>query len=314
MRAHPPVYHRKTGARRFWYAPGPRYRRHLKKYLVGLCLVGLVVTGSRLYLYAAESRQTTKTNEAVALLYHLEDAQVAAETIVPKPAVTGVLLGIPTPTPAPFTFQRVSEKAMPRFSSLLQANGDVIGWLTIKGMLDLPVVYRDNTYYLTRDVYKKKSTAGTLFLDEKHPLLPSTQHLVIHGHNMKDGSMFGRLQRYLELDYFQKHGIFQFDTLYQESSYVVFAVLVVPENVHSAGYINYLGHPSFHSAAQFAEFVNDLKERSVYVITIPIAEDDALLTLSTCYGDGRLLVAARRVRPDESQLDLKQLLGYARKR
>ncbi len=309
-----PSYHRKTCTRQFRYVPGPRYWRYLKKYLVVLRLVGLVVMGSRLYLYAAESRQTKKTNEAIAVLYYTGETQKTEESILINPAVTGVLLEMPVTSPAPTAFQQVSGKALPRFSSLLQENGDVIGWLTIKGMLDLPVVYRNNTYYLTRDVYKKRSAAGTLFLDENHPLLSSTQHLVLHGHNMKDGSMFGRLQRYLKLDFLQKHGFLQFDTLYQESSYVVIAVLIIPENVHSVGYINFLGHPSFRSTAQFTEFVNDLKERSVYVITIPMGGDDALLTLSTCYGDDRLLIVARRVRKGESISDLKQLLGYARKK
>jgi sortase B len=218
-----------------------------------------------------------------------------------------------TPAPA-FVFQKIGATPLPRFETLLKANPDVIGWLNIRGELDLPVVYRDNEYYLTRDVYRKKSPAGTLFLDKNHPFAATAQYLVIHGHNMKDGSMFGRLAHYLELSYLQKHCIVQLDTLYQKDTYVVFAVLVVSENVHEAGFINFLGYPSFSSPDQFMEFVNGLKDKSKFAIPVTVDATDALLTLSTCYGDDRLIIVARRVRPGESASSLKAMVGYALKK
>jgi sortase B len=130
---------------------------------------------------------------------------------------------------------------------------------------------------------------------------------------MKDGSMFGRLQRYLEIGYLQKHCVIQFDTLYQESTYVVFAVLIVSENVHEAGFINFLGYPSFSSQDQFMDFVNGLKDKSKFAIPINVDASDALLTLSTCFGEDRLIVVARRVRPGESAASLKSMVGYALK-
>jgi len=261
-----------------------------------------------LYRYIARSTQTRQTNEAVAALYHTGDTAAPAHTI--KPGVTGAPFITPSPVPEA-VYQKIGTAPLNKFKDLLIANPEVIGWLNIRGELDLPVVYRDNEYYLTRDVYRKKSSAGTLFLDENHPLAASAQHLVIHGHNMKDGSMFGRLQRYLDLGYLKKHCIIQFDTLYQESAYVVFAVLVVPENVLSARFINYLGYPVFSSQDQFTDFTNGLMDQSKFAIPIKVDASDAIMTLSTCHGEDRLIIAFRRVRPGESVSYLKTMTGYA---
>ena len=250
------------------------------------------------------------TNASIAHLYNSSKTLEPNVTATSKAGVTGVPLKKSTPVPA-FVYQTIAEKPITKFGELLKANKDVIGWLSIKGELDLPVVYKDNEYYLTHDVYKKKSQAGTLFLDENHPLTANAQHLLIHGHNMKDGSMFGHLQRYLEVGYLKKHGIIQFDTLYAQENYVVYAVLVVPESSRKAGYINYQGYAKLNTAKQFAEFVEGLQARSKISIPIKVADTDTLLTLSTCHGDDRLNVALRRLRPNETAADVRQLLGYA---
>ncbi len=304
-------YHRKHNTRQYRYAPGRRsITNTMRAALVVLCMIGVVFSGLQVYRYFADSLKTRSTNEEVASLYHAAEAPESTPVYTMRQGVTGVPLAAPTPSPAS-VFQMIGESPLPRFNTLLNANPDVIGWLNIRGELDLPVVYRDNEYYLTRDVYRKKSTAGTLFLDENHPLAASAQYLVIHGHNMKDGSMFGHLQRYLELGYLQKHCVIQFDTLYQENTYVVFAVLVVSENVHDAGFINFLGYQAFSSQDQFMEYVNGLKDKSKFAIPVNVDAPDALLTLSTCYGEDRLIIVARRVRSGESASGLKAMVGYA---
>ena len=315
-------YRQERGVRRHWVAAGHFRRRRTRRSLFGskartglalLCLVGLMTSGILLIRYAVESRQANATNEAVQALYHGDESAPEADTAV-IPAATGVLLKAPEPTEKPVKVLKTSGSVLPKFKSLLRTNKDVIGWLTIQDVLDLPVVYRDNTYYLRRDIHKKRSSAGTLFLDENHPLRTSVRNLIIHGHNMHDATMFGRLHRYLRLSYLQKHSVIQFDTLYQENTYVVIAVLVVPENVRDPKYLNYLGHPSFHSGKQFLDYVGELVERSVYEIPIDIHENDAILTLSTCYEDERLLVVGRRLRPEESLSDVLERMWEAREK
>ena len=52
-------------------------------------------------------------------------------------------------------------------------------------------------YYLRRDFEEQYSLAGTPFLDVRSSPADS-RNLIIHGHNMKDGSMFAPLRFYLE--------------------------------------------------------------------------------------------------------------------
>ncbi len=307
-------FHHAGGRGRRTYASRRQRKVRLRSALVLLCIAGFLTSGIQLFRYASESLKTQATNESIAEIYHEAAAAVAAPTRAP--AVTGVLLETPSPTQKPkaVRFQKTSGDVLPKFAPLRRVNKDIAGWLTIGGVLDLPVVYRDNSYYLRRDIHKKKSAAGTLFLDENHPPKAKAQHLVIHGHDMKDGSMFGKLSRYLRLNFLQKHCVLQFDTLYQENTYVVIAVVTLPEDVRDPAYFNYLGYPSFRSGAEFLQYVGTLTKRSAFEIPVETNESDALLTLNTCYGDDRLLVVARRVRPGENIAALKEQVMAARAR
>ncbi len=300
--------------RRYRYSP-PGRRALLRKLLAVFCLLGALAAGVRLVFYFAESRQTQKVNSAAAVLYHGAEEAEPAQTPEPlRPAVTGVLI-TPPPAAAQAAFQTILSKPLGKFTDLIKTNPDVAGWLNIPDMVDLPVVYRDNTYYLTHDFNRQKSSAGTLFLDVYHPLKASAQYLLIHGHNRKDGTMFGKLQRYLSLAYYREHPIITFSTLYQQSTYAVFAVVKVPQSAHAAGYMDFAGHTSFATAQEFESFAGELADNSVFSAAIGVQADDALLVLATCYGDdGRLLVAARRAREDETAAWLKQLAGYAREK
>ena len=305
-----------VGARgRRTYASRRQRNDRLRSGLALLCIAGFLTSGILLFRYTSESLQAQATNESIAALYH-EAAMAGVAAPTRAPAVTGVPLEMPSPTKKPKAarFQKTSGDVLPKFEPLRRVNKDIAGWLTIGGVLDLPVVYRDNSYYLRRDIHKKKSAAGTLFLDENHPPKAKAQHLVIHGHDMKDGSMFGKLSRYLRLNFLQKHCVFQFDTLYQENTYVVIAVVTLPENVRDPAYFNYLGYPSFRSGAEFQQYVGTLTKRSAFEIPIETNKSDALLTLNTCYGDDRLLVVARRVRPEENVAALKEQVLTAQAR
>ena len=120
--------------------------------------------------------------------------------------------------------------------------------LYTSNVLDLPVVYRNNSYYLTHDFNKNKSTAGTIFLDENHPMTERTQNLLLHGHNMKDGTMFGRLAQYEKnLEYLKAHAFIDFSTLWHQERYVVFAVLDVSLDIGDDRFVEYFAHPTFKS-------------------------------------------------------------------
>ena len=246
------------------------------------------------------------------------DASALAHESASEPTAVSRLASESTPEPSvqPIAtlkpeYQLVSEEIRPEMRELFAKNRDLVAWLRISGMVSLPVVYRDNTYYLTHDFDRKSSSAGTLFLDELHPLVPKTQHLVIHGHNMYDGTMFGLLSHARKLDFVRDHGFASLNTLYREERYVLFCVNSVPENVNAGGYIAYTGTPAFRTEHQFNAFIQALREHSFYEIPITVTPADALLTLSTCLDDERLILTYRRVREGESEESLQMLLNQS---
>lgn len=196
---------------------------------------------------------------------------------------------------------------LPNMQKLLETNRDTVGWLYIKGILSLPVVYRDNEYYLTHDFNGSHNTSGTLFLDKNHPITADAQNLLIYGHNMRDGSMFGLLTHYQRADYLKKHPFIRFSTLWEDEEYVIFAVVNASIDPQDERFISFYTHPSFSSDEEFEAYVRQLKAMSCRKTYINVKSGDALLTLCTCVGNDRLIVAARRIRPNESKATLQTL-------
>ena len=84
------------------------------------------------------------------------------------------------------------------YQSLLDENADCIGWLKISDTdISYPVVLgEDNEYYLHHDFQKNYAICGTLMLDYRNDIDARQEHLIIYGHQMKDGSMFKQLNGY----------------------------------------------------------------------------------------------------------------------
>lgn len=279
--------------------------------------------------YIAHSRATKRTNAQLQAAYEGAAMEAAPEEAptpsAPAISATPAFSGTPaicataaaTPTPRPgllLQYQTIGASLLLEMGELYAKNDDLVGWLRIPDVVNLPVVYRNNRYYLTHDFYGEESAAGALFLDAHHPFKARTQHLVIHGHNMHDGSMFGRLAHYQTTRYVRAHGLVTFSTLYRVEKYAVFAVAIVPEEVSAAGYIPYTGTPVFQTEAQFADFIEKLKANSLYSIPIDVAASDALLTLSTCLDDDRLIVACRRLREGETEAEMQKALMQSMRR
>ena len=197
-------------------------------------------------------------------------------------------------------FHRTDLGILLEMRELTRKNPDTVGWISISATVHLPVVYRDNTYYLDHDFTCAKNASGTLFLDESSPISADTQNLLIHGHSMNDGSMFGILTHYRKLDYLRNHAVINFNTLWEKERYAVFAVLLVSSKAGDANYFNYFSNPTFASEADFNDYVAQLETLSKYTIPVDVRPTDALLTLSTCLDDDRLVVVARRMRAGET--------------
>ena len=81
-------------------------------------------------------------------------------------------------------------------------------WVRIDGTnIDYPVMWtpEDETYYLYRAFDGSENKNGCLLLDDESCVDPLTTNLIIHGHNMKSGAMFGNLTDYENQDFYKEH-------------------------------------------------------------------------------------------------------------
>ena len=309
-----PRQHSKRSATAFFRHGDPA--RKNKRLWPVILLSGLVLMliGAGLLvpdILARKNRQ--KAEAALQTLFYQATAPVTPGIPSPPSAVMALASAAPELTAAPPL--RSFATAAPwkvnvtrdRFLSLRKINKDVVGWLTIDGDLDLPVVQRDNTYYLTHDFYRDASSSGTLFLDENYSVVPPNENLLIHGHNMRDGAMFGRLHKYADRAFYADNWLIKFETLYEAGDYAVFAAFSMENDIADPSYFRY-AYDHFDTDAQFMQYIAAARQRSVINSGLDILPDDRLLTLSTCMGENSyFVVLCRRVRDGEalSAVELK---------
>lgn len=220
MAYHQGWHGRPRKGRIFAYMPyGARRRQRLRLACLGLLLTVLLVSTAQLAGYWRDAANARRASEELRALYYAE----AAATATQQPAATPAMTDAPsTPLPVQEEAQTAAPSSAPgmlliqsaypnnpyrvissRFKKLRQQNADIIGWLTIDGMVDEAVVQRDNSYYLTRDYRGYHNVNGAIFLDQACDLSSRPATLTLYGHNMKTGAMFGRLHKYESLSYYK---------------------------------------------------------------------------------------------------------------
>lgn len=228
---------------------------------------------------------------------------VVSDVLLPTPDSGTLVLALETPPP-------VQES----FSELLGYNADTVGFLQIDDIVSLPVVQRvnDNEYYLTHTFSGAESAEGALFLDGMNLLVPEDDCLIVYGHNMQNGTMFGDLKLYRELYFLRGCPPVAFDTIYENRLYAPFAVFIASMEAGDASYFDV--RQFVFDESDFNAFVSSLRARSEYDVPIDVQYGDSLLLLVTCdnaEADGRLIVAFRALREDETSESVAALLAQA---
>ena len=83
------------------------------------------------------------------------------------------------------------------FESLWKVNEDVKGWIYLEALgINYPIVQGEtNDDYIYTSVKGTANSGGSIFMDYRNGGDFSDPHTLIYGHNMKDGSMFGKLKK-----------------------------------------------------------------------------------------------------------------------
>ncbi len=187
------------------------------------------------------------------------------------------------------------------YRKLYRQNADLAGWLSIAGTeVDYPVMQtgeRDPDYYLHHDFEKQESVSGSLFLDARNDFVNRDTNLIIYGHNMKNGTMFGSLKKYMDKSYWKAHNKIKFNTVYEKADYTVVAVCLSKVNYEDDYTFRYYNFLNAGSGEDFNAYLANIRQLSVFDENIDISYGDELLTLSTCNSyieDGRLFLVAKR--------------------
>ncbi len=166
------------------------------------------------------------------------------------------------------------------FKSLENINSDFEGWLYIPGLsISYPVVLgTDNSYYLTHTFQKGENSAGALFLDQVTTNPFENYNTIIHGHNMKNGSMFGKLKKfYRDTQTYADNPYFYVYTDGKAYKYFIFSYYVT-----NATSDTYQIPGSEESYQKYKDYVT---RSAVYQEIEGIPDSAPIVTLSTCYGD-----------------------------
>lgn len=204
--------------------------------------------------------------------------------------------------------------------ALLEQNSEVVGVIRIEGTkVDNPVLQADdNEKYINQKLSGRESRAGELFLDyrnhfdevdeEGHLACENSDNLVIYGHDMNDDEMFGCLKYYVRnYDYYGEHPVIELNSNYEQYKYKIFSFFILDVDDDTETKFDCWNKLNFDSEAEYYDFVNEAKRRTLRTNKVDVKYGDPLLTLSTCnglFGDrGRLIILARRVRDGEDPLE-----------
>ena len=97
---------------------------------------------------------------------------------------------------------------MEKYGAIFEKNEDFIGWIKIDGTnIDYPVVYTpgNTEEYIHKSFEGNYAFAGTLFTDGNCMISPDrvSDNIIIYGHNMKNDSMFGMLDKYADKSFYE---------------------------------------------------------------------------------------------------------------
>ncbi|MDE7183863.1 MAG: class B sortase [Lachnospiraceae bacterium] len=189
---------------------------------------------------------------------------------------------------------------LPEYEKVHQKNQKLIGWVKIDDtIIDYPVMQTvNNEYYLDHNFNQEEDRNGCIFMDYQCDVIKGCDNIILYGHHMKSGKMFGTLNKYSSESYFEEHPVIQFDTIYEKGKYQV--MYVFRSKVYSEEDVTFKYYQFINAASEmeFNSYLNEMAALSLYDTGVTAAYGDKLLTLSTCdYQEkkGRFVVVAKKI-------------------
>lgn len=190
---------------------------------------------------------------------------------------------------------------LPEYQAILNKNQRLIGWVKIVDtIIDYPVMQTvNNEYYLNHNFNQEEDKNGCIFMDYQCDVVKGCDNIILYGHHMKSGKMFGTLNKYSSQSYYEEHPVIQFDTIYEKGEYQV--MYVFRSKVYSEEDVNFKYYQFINAVSEkeFYSYLNEMAALSLYDTGVTATYGDKLLTLSTCdYQEkkGRFVVVAKKIK------------------
>ena len=180
------------------------------------------------------------------------------------------------------------------FNKLKEQNNETVAWIKVNSTnVEYPVVKTtNNSFYLNHSFDKSKNSGGWIFADYKNKFDNTDKNIVIYGHNMRDGSMFGSMKNILNSDWYEneENTNITLSTENEKYIYKVFSVYKIESE-------DYYIKTEFSNENEFEKFIHTLKKRSIKNFNIDISKEDSILTLSTCANNNkyRVVLHAKKI-------------------
>jgi len=283
-----------------------RIRNILLIVLALLLLGGAGYGGYQYYRVWKERKQERKYEE-------LRERAFVTGTPTPTPEEIVKATATPTPTHAPTAeemlyaalYERYEEyfTIQPDFTILHAENEDVFAYISVPGTkVDYPILANEiEDYYLDYNIDHTKGYPGCLYIQNCNSKTLDDRFVIVYGHNMRDGTMFGSLQSYNDVAFLEEHPYF---FVYQENRVMAYEIAVIShvgtEHLLSDDYVKVNGVWEFDKfdgfeTARLLERVRKDDGKRCYIATPEPTDEDNMMVLSTCGEGKRFIVVGKRV-------------------
>lgn len=160
---------------------------------------------------------------------------------------------------------------------LIKKNPDICGWIRIDNTnIDYPILKgEDNLFYLSHNVFKDYSKAGSIFMDFRCESDFSSFNNIIYGHQLKSGEMFGDIRKFRDKKYFDNHKIGWLFTVEETYEIQIFSYINTTSN-------SKIYETVFLSPKEVEMQIDYILNESLYLSGVNVNKEDRIITLSTC--------------------------------